>query len=252
MEAAEDDAFLEAMRAARIRGALVGVESVTRAGLHDVYKDFNAAGDDLVTQLQNFRRHGVFILGSFIFGLPSDTQETFLATSTVADQAGVALAQFVIITPFPGTVDYAKWETKLNGNCPTVAGIPITRRWLIPPHLRPKLYWDHPRMSQEEIRTRTQAVWDTFYRLPAIWKRSQFIKSRKGRLLFLLISKIYRQMYADTGLATDSARISRSSRSARILGKICRFLFAARPMPELEVPISGAADASPLAELGAD
>src|SRR6266853_4053228 len=41
MEAAEDPEFLEAMHAARIRGALVGVESVTPEGLKDVYKDFN-------------------------------------------------------------------------------------------------------------------------------------------------------------------------------------------------------------------
>jgi radical SAM superfamily enzyme YgiQ (UPF0313 family) len=36
MEAAEDGAFLDAMRRAHIRGALVGVESVTPAGLKDV------------------------------------------------------------------------------------------------------------------------------------------------------------------------------------------------------------------------
>jgi hypothetical protein len=37
MEAAEDGEFLDAMRRAHIRGALVGVESVTAAGLKDVY-----------------------------------------------------------------------------------------------------------------------------------------------------------------------------------------------------------------------
>ncbi len=236
MEAAEDDAFLDAMRAARIKGALVGVESVTRAGLKDVYKDFNSAGDDLIARLQNFRRHKVFVLGSFIFGLPSDTPETFPATAEAADRAGIALAQFVMLTPFPGTVDYAKWEQEMGENCPVVAGIPITRRWLIPAHLRPKLYWNHPQMSQEQIRSRTQAVWDSFYRIPAIWRRSRFIQSRKGRLLFLMISKIYRQMYADTGIATDSARVARSALSARLLGKFCRRLFAGRPMPELAVP----------------
>ena len=44
MEAAEDVEFLSAMKSARIKGALVGVESVTPAGLKDVYKDFNLAG----------------------------------------------------------------------------------------------------------------------------------------------------------------------------------------------------------------
>ena len=42
MEAAEDPQFLEAMKAARIKGALVGVESVTPEGLKDIYKDFNS------------------------------------------------------------------------------------------------------------------------------------------------------------------------------------------------------------------
>jgi hypothetical protein len=51
-----------------------------------------------------------------------------------------------------------------------------------------------------------------------------------------LISKIYRQMYADTGIATDSARIARSTRWARWLAKPCRALFSARPMPGLQVP----------------
>jgi hypothetical protein len=37
MEAAEDGEFLDAMRRAHIRGALVGVEAVTAAGLKDVY-----------------------------------------------------------------------------------------------------------------------------------------------------------------------------------------------------------------------
>ncbi|HXD75752.1 MAG TPA: radical SAM protein, partial [Vicinamibacterales bacterium] len=48
MEAAEDPAFLTAMKRAHILGALVGVESVTAAGLKDVYKGFNLSGEDLV------------------------------------------------------------------------------------------------------------------------------------------------------------------------------------------------------------
>ncbi len=112
MEAAEDVEFLRAMRAARIRGALVGVESVTPEGLKSVYKDFNMAGDALVRRLQAFREHGVHILGSFIFGLPTDTPDTFAATADVAQRSGVSFAQFVMLTPFPGTLDFAKWEKR--------------------------------------------------------------------------------------------------------------------------------------------
>ncbi len=236
MEAAEDPEFLDAMRAARIKGALVGVESVTPEGLKDVYKDFNLAGEHLVERLQTFRRHGVHVLGSFIFGLPSDNPTTFMATEDVAERAELTFAQFVMLTPFPGTVDFARWEKELGDTPEAIAGIPITRRWLIPTALRPKLFWRHPTMSAEEIRRRTQAVWDKFYGWNSIWKRSQFIKSKRGRLAFMLISRVYRHMYADTGIATDSARKSASVRWARWLARPCRRLFAGRPMPQLEVP----------------
>jgi len=236
MEAAEDPEFLDAMRAAHIIGALVGVESVTPEGLKDVYKDFNLAGENLVQRLQTFRRHGVHVLGSFIFGLPSDNPSTFMATADVAERADITFAQFVMLTPFPGTVDFIKWEKALGDTPQTIAGVPITRRWLIPTALRPKLFWPHPVMSAEEIRRQTQAVWDKFYSWRSVWKRSRFIKSKRGRLAFLLISRIYRHMYADTGIATDSARKSSSARWARWLAKPCRRLFSGRPMPNLQVP----------------
>ena len=49
------------------------------------------------------------MLGSFIFGLPSDTQDTFDATVALADKADLTFAQFVLLTPFPGTLDFEKW-----------------------------------------------------------------------------------------------------------------------------------------------
>ena len=193
------------MRRARIRGALVGVESVTPEGLKAVFKNFNDAGEALVTRLQAFKANGVHVLGSFIFGLPTDTPSTFDATADLAQRAGVSFAQFVMLTPFPGTVDFAKWERE-SANGPVVDGIPLTRYWLIPSAQRPKVYAPHPLMSAAEIRERTQGVWDRFYSLSAIWQRSDCVKSMKSRLAFVLISKLYRQMYANTGIATDSAR----------------------------------------------
>jgi radical SAM superfamily enzyme YgiQ (UPF0313 family) len=235
MEASEDPDFLDAMRKARIKGALVGIESVTADGLKDIYKGFNAVGDELVGRLKAFRRHGVHVLGSFIFGLPSDNPTTFDATAKLAEQADLTFAQFVMLTPFPGTVDFAAWEKTIDP-ADRIAGVPITRHWLIPQESRPKVYTPHPKMSGDEIRQRTQAVWDRFYSLEQIWKRSRCVSSMKARLAFVLISKLYRQMYANTGIATDSARVNRSARWARMIAKPCRRLFAAEPMPELQVP----------------
>jgi len=236
MEAAEDPEFLDAMHKAHINGALVGVEAVTPEGLKAIYKDFNSSGDELAERLRTFKRHGVHVLGSFIFGLSTDRAATFEATAALAKQADLTFAQFVIMTPFPGTVDFQRWEENLGDKVERIHGVPVTRYWLIPGALRPKLYTPHPTMQPDEIRSRTQGVWDSFYSLPEIWKRAHCVKSLKSRLAFVFISKLYRQMYANTGIATDSARRKGANRWARWLARPCLRLFQAKPMPDLALP----------------
>ncbi len=237
MEAGEDGEFLDAMRKGNIKGALVGVEAVTPEGLKAVFKDFNYSGEALAKRLQTFKEHGVHVLGSFIFGLPTDKPETFDATVAMALKAGVTFAQFVMMTPFPGTVDFARWE-KEQASHPTMVGdVPITRYWLIPPEVRPKMFTPHPSMSSEEIRERTQRVWDRFYNWTSIWQRSACTPTLRARIAFMFLSKLYRQMYASTGISTDSARRKKSKAWARWTAGQCRKLFKAAPMPELQIPL---------------
>jgi len=236
MEAGEDGDYLDAMRKANIKGALVGVEAVTPEGLKAVFKDWNCSGDALAKRLQTFKEHGVHVLGSFIFGLPSDKPETFDATVAMALKAGVTFAQFVMMTPFPGTVDFGKWE-KEQATHPTLVGdVPITRYWMIPTEVRPKMFTPHPTMSSDEIRERTQKVWDRFYNWSAIWERSACTPNLRSRIAFMFLSKLYRQMYAGTGISTDSARRKKSKSWARWTAKQCKKLFQATPMPELAGP----------------
>ena len=233
MEAGEDGAYLDAMRNANIKGALVGVEAVTPEGLKSVFKDWNYSGEALAKQLQTFKQHGVHVLGSFIFGLPTDRPSTFDATVEMALKAGVTFAQFVMMTPFPGTVDFGRWE-KTQGENPTLVGdVPITRYWLIPTEVRPKMFTPHPTMSSDEIRERTQKVWDRFYNWRAIWERSACTPNFSARIAFIFLSKLYRQMYAGTGISTDSARRKKSKAWARWTARQCKRLFQAKPMPEL-------------------
>jgi hypothetical protein len=52
----------------------------------------------------------------------------------------------------------------------------------------------------------------------------------------MFLSKLYRQMYAGTGISTDSARRKKSKRWARWTAHQCKKLFRAHPMPELQGP----------------
>src|SRR5271154_3217455 len=251
MEAGEDPDYLDAMRRANIKGALVGVEAVTPEGLKSVFKDFNFSGDRLVKQLQTFREHGLHMLGSFIFGLPSDKPDTFKATADLAARAGLAFAQFVMLTPFPGTVDFLRWEKEQEKTPVYVEGIPVTRFWLIPAAIRPKMFIPHALMSSQEISNRTQGVWDRFYSFSSIWKRSDCTPTLRSRVAFVFLSKLYRKMYAGTGISTDSARRKKANSGARWLSRHTRKFFISKPMPELPMPVwSTAPDGSAASKLG--
>jgi len=61
--------------------------------------------------------------------LPSDRPQTFDATLEVAERADLTFAQFVMLTPFPGTVDFERWE-KAQGDEPAKVeggGVPVQR-----------------------------------------------------------------------------------------------------------------------------
>jgi hypothetical protein len=141
-----------------------------------------------------------------------------------------------MMTPFPGTVDFGRWEKEQAANPEIVGDVPITRYWLIPTAIRPKMFTPHPTMSSDEIRERTQAVWDRFYSIGAVWRRSTCCPSLRSRVAFLLLSKLYRQMYAGTGISTDSARRKKAKTWARWTARQSRKVFRAKPMPELTHP----------------
>lgn len=161
----------------------------------------------------------------FIFGLPSDRPQTFSATAAIADRAELTFAQFVMLTPFPGTVDFHRWEKNFGPG----AG-------LSPKDYAPSCTGRTPSCPRRKFAAKRKRCGIAFYAWHSIWRRSRFLRSNRSRLAFVLISRLYRQMYADTGIATDSARVAWSTRWARWLAPPCRLLFAARPMPDLDVP----------------
>ena len=77
-----------------------------------------------------------------------------------------------MLTPFPGTLDFAEWEKSLGADPPKIDGIPITRHWLIPQAKRPKVYMPHPVMSRRRDPRPHAGSMGRFYTLPSIWKRS--------------------------------------------------------------------------------
>ena len=129
----------------------------------------------------------MFALGSFIFGLPSDRPSTFgngRRSRTCRSRVRAVLSPDAV----SGHHRFEAWEKRLGSDVHQVAGIPITRHWLIPQAHRPSVYAPHPVMNADEIRAGTQAVWDRFYSLRRIWACSRCTPTLQARLAFVLIS----------------------------------------------------------------
>jgi hypothetical protein len=105
----------------------------------------------------------LFVLGAATpprYGRPLIVDETLEPLDLETVRAGdiVGIGMFVMLTPYPGTIDFESWENKVGTGAKEVAGIPVTRHWLIPQADRPKVYASHPVMTPDEIRAHPGGV----------------------------------------------------------------------------------------------
>ena len=105
-----DDEALDLMRRSGCQGMLVGFESLDAGTLKEMNKSFNLMKGGAPQALANFRRHGLRVYGTFIFGYDHDTPASFDAAVEFAKEQGLFIAAFNHITPFPGTPLYRRME----------------------------------------------------------------------------------------------------------------------------------------------
>jgi hypothetical protein len=220
MDAADDPEYLQAMKRARVKGALVGIESVTPEGLKAVYKEFNSAGADLVEKLRTFVEHDVRILGSFIFGLSTDRPDTLLPPGACA-RGGIDFAVRHFLN-FP-----ERWIFRLHRSTSRASMSTHSSELLLIPRI--SVQASFPPGDDLKRSAPTQRC-ESFH----VWERLETPGHDEARpIAYVLISKPF-QMYAITGLVTDSVAPPR--RVAGPMDRQARCRFTARPMPELEVP----------------
>ena len=245
MEAADDPDVLPAMKRAGIVAVLVGVEATTREALLEVSKLFNSVGPELEARLRKFQENHIGVLASVIFGLHSDTPETFDDTLSVLGRANAAFAQFIPIGVFPGTVDFKRLEKSLKeqyGEIPNVSGteVPISRAWVLPPGQGPRMgTHNHPKMPEDYIRERVQGTWKKFYRFSNALRRARKFKlSLRHTMLFVALSKVFCMIYSksQTGVAADSVRSNAVPLWVGPILRLSRVFFLGKPTPDLQVP----------------
>jgi len=112
LNVADDDEVLELMAKSGCKLIFIGIESETTEGLEDTNKKLNARmGFDKYTEAFNkIHKHGMAVLGSFIFGLDSDTEESLKNRKDYILSQPIDAYQTGILTPLPGTKMYRDFE----------------------------------------------------------------------------------------------------------------------------------------------
>ena len=161
---AYDGEALELMRRSGCQGMLVGFESLHATNLRQMNKSFNLMRGGPRQALANFRRHGIRIYGTFLFGYDHDTRETFRETAAFARREKLAIAAFNHITPFPGTPLYERMRAE---------GRLLFDRWWLDDEYRYNMIPYLPKnMSAGELSDGCVQARRNFYCWPSIASRS--------------------------------------------------------------------------------
>jgi radical SAM superfamily enzyme YgiQ (UPF0313 family) len=98
---ADDLELTQLMARAGCINLLVGFESIQQDNLATVGKPSNTV-ETYIRQIETLHRHGIAIIGCFIFGLDHDDHDVFDHTARFIERY-IEVPQISLLTPFPGT-----------------------------------------------------------------------------------------------------------------------------------------------------
>ena len=160
---AQDDELLELMARSGCVGVLIGMESLHPENLRDMGKAWNLAGGGYAASLRQFRKHGLAVYGTFVFGYDYDTTEVIEESVAFAREQKLFLAAFNHLTPFPGTPLYER--LKEQGRLHSDAW------WLNPEGRVGSVTFQPKRMSPTELEAACLAARRKFYSYGSIAER---------------------------------------------------------------------------------
>lgn len=107
-DCARDPELLRLMHASRCSNVFIGFESVNPAVLKSTRKQQSV--EDMRRAVKQFSDARIDVHGMFVFGFDEDTPAMMDATVDFAVSSGIWSAQFLILTPFPGTPLYDEFD----------------------------------------------------------------------------------------------------------------------------------------------
>ncbi|MHC4597498.1 MAG: B12-binding domain-containing radical SAM protein [Planctomycetota bacterium] len=172
VEAAKRADLLRGAKRAGCMGVLVGFESLSPENLEDVRKGVNKV-EAYVEAVRAFHEAGLFVQGSFIFGLDGDGPHTLEETLDFVFRARLEGANFSVLTPLPGTDVFSRFEAE---------GRIRTRDWSLYDKLN--VVYEPKGFTAEALRETVKTAYRRVYSLGGIWRRVPLL-ARNGPIAWL-------------------------------------------------------------------
>jgi radical SAM superfamily enzyme YgiQ (UPF0313 family) len=160
---ASDDELLEMMVRSGCCGVLIGMESIHPANLAAMGKSWNTAHATYADSLRQFRKHGLAVYGTFVFGYDADDQRVIQESVEFAREHQLFLAAFNHLVPFPGTPLYRRLREQ---------GKLLVDKWWLDPNGRVgDVVFRPEKMSPAELQQGCLGARRTFYSWSSIFER---------------------------------------------------------------------------------
>lgn len=153
---------------------LIGFESIYQETLNDIGKNTNKV-EEYKQAVQNIHDNGIVVIGCFVFGFDKDNKNIFNDTFKVIQELEIDVADFLVLTPFPGTPLYNKMEKEKRI---------FTNDWRL--YNMKNVVYKPKNMTRSELLIGVKNMYKSFYSIPLSIKR--IIKSLKfGFFPFILV-----------------------------------------------------------------
>lgn len=164
LDAASDPELLQLLKQSGCQGLLVGLESLDQRNLQQMEKGVNRLTGGYQVALEQFRRYGIRLYATFVFGYDRDCDDSFRQTLEFAQRHRFYLAAFNHLTPFPGTPLYRRLQREQR--------LLFERWWLDPGYRYGMLPFTPIGMGADEVTARCIEVRRAFFSWRSIFRRS--------------------------------------------------------------------------------
>ncbi|MCL1838762.1 MAG: radical SAM protein, partial [Propionibacteriaceae bacterium] len=160
VQMAFDSELVETAQKSGCAGVLFGLESLDRAAMLSVKKNFNDP-QKYKQAIDIMHDHNMSVNGCFVLGFDTDTQESLLTLPEQVEYLGVNLVRYAILTPVPNS----KLYNRLNDEDRI-----ITTDWK--KYTQNKAVFQPKNMTPQELEAIYHKVWRDSYKLGKVIKRA--------------------------------------------------------------------------------